>query len=148
MTEFDPSRQGAPSPTPPAPGGPAEQDAHGTAAQVAPADTPPSPAPPAEAPAPQAGTEETVSPLWTTGEDGELAYRGVPLFQPNPNIPNALGILAAIDTDATHEAGQKRTVTGTFPPEYEEIPRSGGSAYYYDVANGQGWSVALAPEGD
>lgn len=60
--------------------------------------------------------------------------------------------LAALDPDATHEAGQNARHAGfdgdkQIPSAGDPVPKSGGSAYYYSVVTGKGFSVPIAPEG-
>lgn len=113
--------------------------------QAPPAPEPPAPEPAAETAPPQVATVPDFG--WDTAR-GTL-IQGVPLVTlDNPHGGYGLGLLVGLDLEASHEAGQKRTISGTFPPEYEPIVGSGGAAYYVDLLTGKGWTVALNPEGD
>lgn len=125
-------------PPPPVQAPPAEQERTGTLdtppaiVESAPADAPAEKATPLAAPEVVPGV-----PLWVTGLDGD---------------PYTVYWLAALDQDASHEAGQPtrhagidgdRQVAGVGDP----IERSGGSAYYYDAVGGKGFSRPIGKAG-
>lgn len=115
-------------------------------------DTPPAPAPPVQPDAPAPVAADTPAPpappLFALDPDLGPTLSGVPLFvTDNPYGGYGLGVLVGLDLDAQHEVGQKRRIPDTDPPEYEPVPKSGGSAYYTDLLGGHGWTVPLNPEG-
>lgn len=110
------------------------------------ADAPAQPAPPSPEAA-AAPEPAPVAPVFGWDDSLGLLVHGAPLINfDNPYGGQGFGILTAVDVDATHERDQKKAIAGTFPPEYEPIPKSGGAAHYFDFLTGRGWSVALNPE--
>jgi len=111
---------------------------------VAPAVDPNQPAP---APAVEPPAAAAAAPTFTLDPDRGPCYNGVPLFDfDNPYGGYGVGVLVGVDLEAKHEIGQRRMIPDTDPPQYEDVPKSGGSAYYQDLFGSHGWSTPLNPE--
>lgn len=111
-------------------------------------DAPPQPAPPEQPPAAEPRRRAQSPATFQLDADKGPTYKGVPLFDfSTPFGGQGVGILTAVDLDASHEAGQRKIIPGTDPVQFEDVPKSGGRAEYMDFTSGKGWSVPLNPEG-
>lgn len=116
-------------------------------ARIAELETSPPPATPADA-QPAATAPEQGNSSWSLDPQRGPLYHGVPLLDlDNPFGGFGVGVLIGLDLDAKHEAGQRKMIPGSDPPEYEPVPKTGGAAYYQDFLGSHGWTVALNPEG-